>query len=111
MADTDPATVAAVLEHMEENLWFSGKSLERARQLLLNRQREPGRFDVLPLLLSRRLKRVAADLEFLEEFQSLYAEWLAATHQQAPPALLALRARSERRHGLTLGAPSPPVRN
>src|SRR5262245_46499263 len=111
MADTDPATVAAVLEHMEENLWFSGKSLERARQLLLNRHREAGGFDVLPLLLSRRLKRVAADLEFLEEFQSLYAEWLAATHQQAPPALLALRARAERRHSLTLGAPPPPVRN
>src|SRR5262247_1127924 len=35
MADSDPAVVAGLLEHMEENLWFAGKSLERARQLLL----------------------------------------------------------------------------
>lgn len=98
MAESDPAVVAAVLEHMEENLWFAGKSLERARQLLLNRPSEPGRFDVQPFLLARRLKRVAADLEFLEEFQCVYADWLAATHRQAPPALAALRARTARRH-------------
>jgi hypothetical protein len=55
MADTDPSVVAALLEHMEENLWFAGKTLERTRQLLLNRASEPGRFDVLPLLLARRL--------------------------------------------------------
>jgi DNA-binding PadR family transcriptional regulator len=94
MADSDPAVVAALLEHMEENLWFAGKSLERVRQLLLHRQNDAAQFDVLPLLLIRRLKRVAADLEFLEEFQSVYAEWLTSTQQQAPPALAAFRARA-----------------
>ena len=100
MADSDPAVVAELLEHMEENLWFAGKSLERARQLLLNRQHDPAHFDVLPLLLIRRLKRVAADLEFLEEFQSAYAEWLTSTQQQTPPALAGFRARAMRRREL-----------
>ncbi len=100
MADCDPAVVADLLEHIEENLWFAGKSLERARQLLLNRHSEPHQFDVLPLLLIRRLKRVAADLEFLEEFQSAYAEWLSSTEQQTPPALAAFRARAIRRREL-----------
>jgi DNA-binding PadR family transcriptional regulator len=100
MADADPAVVAAVFEHIEENLWFSGKSLERARQLLLTRPSTPSGFDVLPLLLARRLKRVAADLEFLEEFQSVYAAWLASTQQPIPPVLSARRGRVERRRAL-----------
>jgi DNA-binding PadR family transcriptional regulator len=104
MANSDPAVVASLLEHMEENLWFAGKTLERTRQHLLNHLNQPGRFDVLPLLLARRLKRVAADLEFLEEFQSTYAQWLAATQQPAPPALAAARDRTARRR--ELGAPS-----
>jgi DNA-binding PadR family transcriptional regulator len=108
MADSDPAVVAALLEHMEENLWFAGKTLERSRQLLLNRPSEPGRFDVLPLLLARRLKRVAADLEFLEEFEATYAQWLAATQQPAPPALAAVRARAARRRELSTPPPGHP---
>jgi DNA-binding PadR family transcriptional regulator len=87
MGDAQPALVAAVLEHMEENLWFAGKSLERIRQLLPDRPSQPGGFDVLPFLLARRLKRVAADLEFLEEFQSVYADWLASTDQPIPRVL------------------------
>jgi DNA-binding PadR family transcriptional regulator len=105
MADADPAVVAALLEHMEENLWFAGKSLERVRQLLLHRQNDATQFDVLPLLLIRRLKRVAADLEFLQEFQSAYAEWLTSTQQQAPPALAAFRARAMRRRELLARRP------
>ena len=108
MADSDPTVVAGLLEHMEENLWFAGKTLERSRQLLLNRSDQPGRFDVLPLLLARRLKRVAADLEFLEEFQATYAQWLAATQQPAPPALTAARARAARRRELSGTPPGPP---
>jgi DNA-binding PadR family transcriptional regulator len=108
MAETDPTVVGAVFEHMEENLWFAGKSLERARQLLLNRPREPGRFDVLPFLLARRLKRVAADLEFLEEFQSLYADWLASTNQQAPPSLSGRRRRAAGQSDLILRSHGPP---
>src|SRR5262245_2717494 len=66
IADAQPAVARALLEHMEENLWFAGKSLERARQMLIARPSAGPQFDVLPLLQRRRLKRVAADLEFLE---------------------------------------------
>ena len=108
IAESDPAIVANVLEQMEENLWFAGKTLERARQMVLNRPSQPGRFDVLRLLLARRLKRVAAELEFLEEFETAYAQWLAATRQQAPPALAAMRARAARRRELSMPPPGAP---
>jgi len=94
IADAQPAVASALLEHMEENLWFAGKSLERARQMLLTRPQAPKHFDVLPLLQRRRLKRVAADLEFLEELQTVFAEWLTASERNAPPILAALRART-----------------
>jgi len=108
MADSDPALVAAVLERMEENLWFAGKTLERTRQHLLNRGGAAAGFDVLPLLLARRLKRVAADLEFLEEFEAVYAQWLTATRQPTPPALVSIRARAARRRELGAASPGPP---
>ena len=96
MTDADPALVTSLLEHMEENLWFAGKTLERTRQLLLTRTKHPDRLDVLPLLLTRRLKRMAADLEFLEDFERVYADWLATTKRQTPPALSAMRSTESR---------------
>ena len=94
MADADTALVTALLEHMEENLWFAGKTLERSRQILLTRTKHADRLDVLPLLLTRRLKRLAADLEFLEDFETLYAQWLAKTRGLAPPPFRAKDTRA-----------------
>jgi DNA-binding PadR family transcriptional regulator len=108
VADSEPAVVANLLEHMEENLWFAGKTLERARQNLLNRPSEPDRFDVLRLLLARRLKRVAADLEFLEEFETAYARWLTATRRHAPEGLAAMRERAARWRELAIPPPGAP---
>jgi DNA-binding PadR family transcriptional regulator len=108
IAEADPSVVAALLDHLEENLWFSGKTLERTRQLALGRPSEPGRFEVLALLLARRLKRVAADLEFLEEFRSAYAHWLTATHRPTPPALAIARLRAVRRREFALMPGEPP---
>jgi DNA-binding PadR family transcriptional regulator len=110
IADSDPTVVATMLDHLEENLWFSGKTLERTRQLALTRPAESERFEVLALLLARRLKRVAADLEFLEEFRSAYAHWLAATHRPAPPSLAISRLRAVRPPTLAL-TPEEPLRS
>jgi DNA-binding PadR family transcriptional regulator len=84
LGDADPALVKTLLEHMEENLWFAGKTLERTRQILLTRAQNAERLDALPLLLARRLKRLAADLEFVEDLETLYAEWQARAQRPAP---------------------------
>jgi hypothetical protein len=83
--DSDPATMLRVLDRLQENVWFYGKSLERARRQALVEAQTPGApdaFRVLPLLLGRRLKHVAADIEFLGELRASYQQ-----HLPAPPAV------------------------
>lgn len=99
MTNAEPALVTSVLERLEENLWFTGKSVERARQLALAQPPAPGRFNVLSVLLARRLKRIAADLEFLEEIRAAYVQYLTERHASPPPQLI---ARTQRRRELSL---------
>src|SRR5262245_15712540 len=69
IAEADPALITRVLDRLRENLWFVGKTVERDRQLANTRAAETPREAgpaVLPLLLARRLKHIAADLEFIE---------------------------------------------
>lgn len=83
--ETDPVTMLRVLDRLQENVWFYGKSLERARRQALIDADTPGApptFRVLPLLLARRLKHVAADIEFLGELRASYQQHL----QTAAPA-------------------------
>lgn len=98
LSEADPALVALVLDRLEENLWYGGKTIERARQQSLARPPDRPRFDVLPLLLARRLKRFAADLEFLEEVRDAYLHWLQATERTAPPTLVT-RVQRQRQVG------------
>src|SRR5439155_9970333 len=77
LADADPGAVRDLLERWQEALWISGKMLERERQAIITRTGNDDRaFQSLLLLLGRRLRRVAADLQFLEEFRSSYEQWL-----------------------------------
>ncbi len=71
----EPATMLRVLDRLQENVWFSGKCLERGRmQALAGSDLPPDSpaFRVLPLLQARRLKHVAADIEFLAELRAAY---------------------------------------
>jgi DNA-binding PadR family transcriptional regulator len=102
--DADPQLILRVFEHLQENLWFAGKALERARQQGLTRAAAPDhadRFSGLPLLLSRRLKHIATDLEFLDEFRIAYEQWLGARARPpqaaAPAAAPAVTRRPRRR--------------
>jgi DNA-binding PadR family transcriptional regulator len=72
LADVDPALARHVLERWKEDLWVRGKTLERAREALLQRRNERGRrpLAALVFLLARRLKHVAADLEFVDELRT-----------------------------------------
>lgn len=58
-----------IMDWWQEELWMRGKSLARAREEALRRD-NGGRYDPLPLLLARRLKLVAAELEFIKEFRA-----------------------------------------
>lgn len=101
VTEADPALVTNLLERLEENLWFAGKTVERARQLALTRPPGGERFDVLSLLHMRRLKRVAADLEFVEEVRIAYVQWLRTMARPAPAELV---ARARRRRELNFAA-------
>ncbi len=101
IADADPALAMGLLDQLEENLWFSGKALERARQAAVARSAPADRFDALAPLLGRRLKRAAADLEFLEEFRSAYAHWLTANRPGGAPAAVT-QLRTPQRQDLSV---------
>jgi len=73
-----PTAATRVLERLRESLWFTGKKLERERQAALRRIDAGADFLSLPLLLSRRLKHIAADLEFLDELQSVCEQMATA---------------------------------
>ncbi len=77
VADAGPAVVQRVLGSWQDDLWVHGKTLERDREAALSRSRvtPPRRFEPLTLLLTRRLKHVAADLEFIEEFREAYTAY------------------------------------
>src|SRR5439155_15161619 len=75
------AVVRAVLDRWEEALWISGKMLERAREGVAPQLGDQTPFGALALLLGRRLKHVAADLEFLQELRSTYEQWAARTEE------------------------------
>ena len=80
--DLDPAAVAALLGRLQDNLWFWGKQLERDRQRALtdaDGAPQPAWLTVRSLLLARRLKYVAADLDFIEAVRAEHETWLATT--------------------------------
>jgi DNA-binding PadR family transcriptional regulator len=78
--DADPPVARDLLERWQKELWIRGKVLERDREAALMQRRGEStqELETLPFLLARRLKHVAADLEFLQEFRIAYEQWTAA---------------------------------
>jgi DNA-binding PadR family transcriptional regulator len=75
-----------LLDRWQDDLWLRGKSLSRAREdaLLMQQSRQDTvRYNLLASLLSRRLKQVTADLEFLKEFRNDLLAWLTAQKRAA----------------------------
>jgi len=95
ISGVNPKAARAVLDRWGEALWIGGKMLERAREAALAEAGSQGDdFGTLSFLLGRRLKHIAADLEFLEEFRTAYDEWMATApaagagdggHAPSPP--------------------------
>ena len=66
-----------MLDWWQDELWMRSKALSRSRDEALRSREDSERFDPLPVLLSRRIKLIAAELEFIQEFRRDYDEWAA----------------------------------
>lgn len=65
-----------VLDRHEEDLWMRSKTLNRLRDdALAQRGRAGTGYDPLPILLSKAISRVAAELQFLREFRTEFEAW------------------------------------
>jgi len=81
LSDVDPVDARMVLDHAQEQLWARAKSLERTRATLLRAGRPTDRLPELPLTISRQIRRVAAEIAFLDDLRATYEAWLAARQQ------------------------------
>jgi DNA-binding PadR family transcriptional regulator len=75
LAEADPGVVQRLFVTLQEDLWMRSKTLERARDAGRGRPGPRPRFDTLDLLLGRRQKHVAAELEFLGELRGVWERW------------------------------------
>jgi len=80
-----PEARARILEWWEEELWMRSKALARAREEALRSTAGSARLDPLPLLLLRRMKLIAAELEFIKEFRLEFEAW-QRRHESRPRA-------------------------
>ncbi len=81
----EPAVTRKVLDGWQEELWMRGKMIERARETAARYDGTvPAPPSTLTLLLARRLKHVAADLEFIEELRAAYEEGVVPPRAAAP---------------------------
>ena len=89
--DQVPADVRArLLDRAQEELWLRGKTLTRQREDAMATdvvREKPDTYGVLPVVLSRQLKLVTAELEFVKELRQDFEDWerARATEQATEP--------------------------
>jgi len=72
----------------QDVLWRRMKELEGERDAAMaDAERMSTEFPVLPLLLTRRMKHVAADLELLEELRRVFEQWARPSVASPEPAV------------------------
>jgi DNA-binding PadR family transcriptional regulator len=102
LAEVSPDDARHVLDFFQNELWTRAKSLEHTREAALAQAARNGNreFPVLALMLARRLRRVSAELSFLEDLRGTYEEWLetrpevTATPSAAAAPLSKIRAHA-----------------
>jgi len=70
VGEAEPAEAQRLLERWRESVWIYGKTLERERELVPAPVATRNGFNARRILLARRIKHVAADLEFIEELRN-----------------------------------------
>lgn len=77
--------VQKLFRSLQEDLWMRSKTLERAREAAARTGSSERRFDSLDLLLGRRQKHVAAEIEFLEEVRASFDVRAESTAPKGSP--------------------------
>lgn len=81
-----------LLDRAQEELWLRGKTLSRQREDAISAEAgsdRPDRYGVLPVILSRQLKLVTAELEFVKELRQELDERERTRSEQRPTDLSA----------------------
>lgn len=97
LADVPPEAGRRVIAHWQDDLWMGTKLLERAHDAAQAQETDRSSFPILPMVVARRLRRVTADVAFLDELRVAYERWLgsqALVSAGAEPAERALRKRT-----------------
>src|SRR5689334_24260020 len=76
LAEAPPEVARAVLATWQDALWARAKHLDQARDTALGDPDARRGFDVLPHLLARRLRHIAADIELIDELRRTYDAWV-----------------------------------
>ncbi len=74
-----------LLDRAQEELWLRGKTLTRQREDAMSAdvvREKPDAYGVLPVILSRQLKLLTAELEFVKELRQELDEWESARAAQ-----------------------------
>lgn len=79
--DANEETVVRLLEVWERDVWFQSKVLERTRAAA-QKTANGHEFAVLPLLLSRQVRHLALDVEFLNQVRVALRDWAAQRNRQ-----------------------------
>ena len=117
LGEVDVAIANEVLDGWKDALWISCREVEHVRRSALRDADED--LAVLPILLARRLRHLAADVDLVEELRTAYLANATARAQRAPKLQPAerepspprtKRARSVRpADGHAAAAPPPPT--
>jgi len=92
IGETDSSEAERLLERWRESVWIYGKTLEREREVVTASPPVGGAFNARSILLARRIKHVAADLEFIEELRN--ACFPPVVVREAPSQTVATKARA-----------------
>jgi DNA-binding PadR family transcriptional regulator len=82
--EVDPSWASLVVDRWRTDLWQLSKALERELKDAMSRTR--GQLDPNPILLRRRIRHIAAELEFLEELETSFALPVHNEKTFVPPA-------------------------
>jgi DNA-binding PadR family transcriptional regulator len=85
--EAQPEIARKMIDAWKEELWLLSKKFERDRQSELHRCASEGTpFSILVLLLARRLRHLAGDVEYLDELRSALESLPAPARRSADPA-------------------------
>jgi DNA-binding PadR family transcriptional regulator len=77
LVDAGPVLANKLLDGWKEELWIRSKIYERDRANAVTNPTpgQAGAFPILSILLTRNLKHIAADVEFINELAAAHGEW------------------------------------